>query len=328
MTIPLFGAAIVPSLLLLWYFRARDLNPEPRAVILGTFWLGVATTIPAAIGEHLETQIVHAAHLGPLATSVNDAFLSAALFEEALKFAVLWGYASRHKAFDEPMDGVVYGATASLGFATLENILYVAQHGLGVAVLRAVLSVPGHAAWGALMGYHVGQARFGDPADRGRHLALALALPIGLHGLYDFAIMYHTALKDTGTPWLLAVPIVVVALSWRLVVGQVRRLRADQERAGQVAAQADGGEARPRSLVRPLWAWVQILLGGAAASWGGLVTIGVAIGVAVDSVKQDNMTALALGTALIGVIPLAVGVALFARGLRSRAASAGQVAPA
>ena len=31
-------------------------------------------------------------------------------------------YILREKEFNEPMDGIVYGVTASLGFATLENI--------------------------------------------------------------------------------------------------------------------------------------------------------------------------------------------------------------
>ena len=38
---------------------------------------------------------------------------------------VLYFFVYKMKDFNEPIDGVVYGITASLGFATLENLYYV-----------------------------------------------------------------------------------------------------------------------------------------------------------------------------------------------------------
>lgn len=55
----------------------------------------------------------------------------------AVQFAVLYFYCRRLNDFDEPLDGIVYGVTASLGFATLENILYVVDGGFEVALVRA-----------------------------------------------------------------------------------------------------------------------------------------------------------------------------------------------
>ena len=55
------------------------------------------------------------------------------------------------------MDGIVYGVTVSLGFATLENIYYVFagfDDPLGVAYLRAFSAVPAHALFGVFMGYY------------------------------------------------------------------------------------------------------------------------------------------------------------------------------
>ena len=90
------------------------------------------------------------------------AVLGAAIPEELFKFLVLRWYVWRKPHFDEPLDGVVYGATASLGFATLENILYVGSHGLEMAVLRALTAVPGHAFTGVVMGAFLGRARFAE----------------------------------------------------------------------------------------------------------------------------------------------------------------------
>ena len=41
--------AIIPSLLLLWYFYKRDLNPEPRDVLIKTFLLGILIVLPVMI---------------------------------------------------------------------------------------------------------------------------------------------------------------------------------------------------------------------------------------------------------------------------------------
>ena len=176
---------------------------------------------------------------GPMFSGFFTAFVMAAFPEELFKYLVLTRYSARNPAFDEPMDGVVYGVTASLGFATLENILYVANGGLGVAITRAITAVPSHACLGAIMGYYVGQARFNrqssPPANRG------LVIAIILHGLYDFPLMAAhkiSELAESGDPaaaaaclsesflLLLFVGVVVFEFAWTVKI--VRRLRREQ----------------------------------------------------------------------------------------------------
>ena len=64
------------------------------------------------------------------------------------------------KDFNEPIDGIVYGVTVSLGFATLENFYYVylladyfAETPMSIAILRSFSAIPAHAIFGATMGY-------------------------------------------------------------------------------------------------------------------------------------------------------------------------------
>ena len=38
---------------------------------------------------------------------------------------VLVFYCTRKSAFDEPMDGIIYGVAVSLGYAAYENIAYI-----------------------------------------------------------------------------------------------------------------------------------------------------------------------------------------------------------
>ncbi|MCP5113023.1 MAG: PrsW family intramembrane metalloprotease, partial [bacterium] len=175
-------SAVVPSLLLMWYFHVRDTFPEPPRVVWTTFALGIAIVVPVVMMAWPFDQFAEAL-ADPFLYGLAAAFLAAAIPEELFKLVVLWRYSARHLEFDEPMDGVVYGVAVSLGFATLENILYVSEGGLAVAALRALTAVPGHAFLGAIMGYYVGQARF---AASGRRVFLAKAfiVPVVLHGLY------------------------------------------------------------------------------------------------------------------------------------------------
>jgi RsiW-degrading membrane proteinase PrsW (M82 family) len=110
-------------------------------------------------------------------------FFGAAIPEELFKFAILFFYCRRLTDFDEPMDSIVYGVTASLGFATLENVLHVLKGGIGVAIMRAFTAVPGHALFGAVMGFYFGLSHLAP--GRRRLLWTAYLLPVSLHGLYN-----------------------------------------------------------------------------------------------------------------------------------------------
>lgn len=225
--------AIGPSLLLLWYFYRRDLNPEPRGVLVRTFFLGILITVPVVLVA-IPFRLPAAYQAIPMVYGLYYAFLCAAIPEEVFKFLVVTQYCAKHSAFDEPMDGVVYGATASLGFASLENILYVAQGGWGVALARAFTSVPCHACLGAIMGYYVGQARFHVKGNASSWTGLWVA--VLLHGMYDFPLFVWQGMKKQGTMHegmalgmlVFFVAVMVFAVTWTMRI--LRRLRREQIR--------------------------------------------------------------------------------------------------
>lgn len=220
--------AVVPSALILRYFIRRDEFPEPRRAIAITFAWGIGSIVPAvilALGLLLAIDAAFGDRVtDPWLRGAGIAFFGAAIPEELFKFAVLYFYCRRLNDFDEPMDGIVYGVTASLGFATLENILYVADGGIEVAIVRAFTAVPGHALLGVIMGFYFGLAHF-EPRRRLLLLTAAYLSPVLFHGLYNTVLLAPE--EGAATGWALLVFVVMAIEIWyarRLH----RRLRRDQ----------------------------------------------------------------------------------------------------
>lgn len=238
---------ILPIALLLRFFFTRDLRREPRTTVAVTFILGIVIALPA-IFVSLVMAAIPGRTLGLFGGAAYEAFAVAAIPEELLKLLVIACYCARRRSFDEPMDGLVYGATAALGFAAIENALYVAQGGWIVAVLRSVTAVPMHAAEGAILGYSLARSRL--LFRRGATWA-GLAIAVSVHGAYDFGPMVlarlgadEQALADMGGQALgfLVLMIVVVIVTLGGVYRLVWRLRAEQ-----VYSSAPGVADGPRS---------------------------------------------------------------------------------
>jgi len=339
------SAALVPSFLLFGFFRARDLYPEPARALWATFFLGAFIVFPVLLLDWPLNQLVSFFH-GPIGHGFADALFTAALPEELLKFAVVVLFCARMKAFNEPMDGIVYGAVASLGFATLENIGYVTQNGIGIAVWRAFSSVPGHAFMGALMGYFVGQWRFGPPAHRVWALIKAYLVPVSLHWAYDFPLLaYGAANKLTGPARLAAVseiaPLMILSIAilvletiWGLrLVSRLRREQIQFTRDAVAAAAAAEGAMDIVALMNApdappsAWpGWLMTLVGGLVATCGGFLSLFVVILFA-ESQFQASADFDLLGGALIGGIPLLIGLVLFAYGVKRIHASHRRLPP-
>jgi protease PrsW len=211
----LLAIAIAPGLVICLFIYFKDkYNREPLGLMIVSFIMGMLAIIPAVIIQIALTKPVeHIMGEGIYYVAVFS-YLIVALSEEGSKFLVLRFIPYRRKAFDDPFDGIVYAVVVGMGFATLENIGYVMQHGLGTGLLRMFLSVPAHATFAVLMGYHVGLAKF-DPANKKRHLLLAIFWPVFFHGTFDFFLF-------VGKTWLyfggaVVSFIVAVKLSLKLI---------------------------------------------------------------------------------------------------------------
>ena len=191
----LLALAMAPGIAICLFIYFKDkYNREPLGLLILSFFMGVLSIIPAVIIQIALTKPVKML-MGPgIFYTAVFSYLIVALSEEGSKFLALRFLPIRRKAFDDPFDGIVYAVVVSMGFATLENILYVTDHGIGTGILRMFLSVPAHATFGVLMGYHVGLAKF-DPANKRRHIALAIFWPVLFHGTFDFFLF-------VGNTWM------------------------------------------------------------------------------------------------------------------------------
>lgn len=194
----LLALALAPAIAIIFYIYSKDkYEKEPFRNLAISFILGVLSTLPAIVIQYsLEPRVLAFTQSKSIMYYALFAYVVVGFGEELSKFIMLRFYAYPRKAFNEPFDGIVYSVMVSMGFATLENIGYVTQGGIATGLLRMFLSVPAHAAFGVLMGYHVGLAKF-DPDHSSTHLWKGLLLAAFFHGTFDFLLFLQESAEVT-----------------------------------------------------------------------------------------------------------------------------------
>ncbi|MFT3823073.1 MAG: PrsW family glutamic-type intramembrane protease [Chitinophagaceae bacterium] len=218
--------ALAPGIAIACYIYSKDkYDREPVTALVAAFILGAISIIPAIV-----VQLGALSQLGKYAnpTSLKYYFLWAfvvvALSEEGAKYLVLRFYAYNNKAFNEPLDGIVYAVMISMGFATVENVMYVVKGGYAAGLLRMFLSVPAHAAFAVLMGYHVGMAKF-NGSNAIVHMLKGLLLAVFFHGAFDFFLFLQNnpnVTKYVSTSFLAACTLVTYIIGIRMALKSIR----------------------------------------------------------------------------------------------------------
>jgi RsiW-degrading membrane proteinase PrsW (M82 family) len=225
--------ALIPIAALAYFVYYKDRNkPEPIGQLAKAFLFGVLSVfVSLCISLPLGYLGLYQEEPTGLIECVRSAFLSAAIPEEIAKFVMLWLLLRKNKYFDEHMDGIVYAAYVSLGFAALENILYLfdADDFLQVGLMRAIFAVPGHFCYGVLMGYYYSLVRF-SPELRERSKKLVLLVPILLHGIYDALLFSLPAVPVIVSVAFFLLFIVFCVMMWRYTTHRVNEhLQRDYE---------------------------------------------------------------------------------------------------
>lgn len=194
----LLTVAIAPSLALFSYFYLRDdFAEEPSKLLFQCFIYGAVLTFP----------ILFIQYVFDVEGVFSEVFAQKVFFpsfiEEFFKWLVLIIAVYRHIDFEDPYDGILYGASVSLGFATIENILYLLEFGLQTAFLRAFLPVSSHALFGVVMGFYMGKAKFSNGRNGRKWLLIALVSSSFLHFAYNGILYLNTSWSYGVIPFMI-----------------------------------------------------------------------------------------------------------------------------
>ena len=191
-------ASIAPAIFIMFIVYKYDTIKEPLSMLVKAFFGGLLSIVITLIVVYPIADVKLAS--GAM-QSFFDAFITAGIPEELSKWIIFYWLISKAKDFDQYYDGILYAIFISMGFALFENIMYVFEHGMGTAIVRSIISVPGHMLFAVPMGYYLSLSRFESGTSARYHIFLSLAIPILLHGTFDFILMYSSA-KDDLNPGL------------------------------------------------------------------------------------------------------------------------------
>ena len=214
----IYLSTIIPPILLGIAIWKSDKFPEPGKFLVASFLLGVSISFPLHLfimiaEDHiapllgLDLNAITAWNEGawkddnavyPVAERTFMSFFRAAFLEEGIKFAILLFFCVRLSALNEPMDAIVYGAAIGLGYAAMENLGYLNSGDLETAWTFSIVKVRYlplvmHLGFGVLMGWLLSLNLFEERSQFKRRimLILALAVPVTLHGSYNYLRAYE-----------------------------------------------------------------------------------------------------------------------------------------
>jgi RsiW-degrading membrane proteinase PrsW (M82 family) len=303
-------AAVAPALLILWLVIAAGERPGPPARVWTAFLLGAASVSLLGVVRAPFASMA-AASENPWVAQVLHSVFGVALPEETVKILVIVAVSARRRPFADPMDTVIYGAAAGLGFAAYENLAYLVQHAemwRSLAALRSVLTVPFHGALGIIAGAYLAIARSGTALGAHRRhrdwarvssLILMVFAPLALHAGFDFPLLTLQKNPDLDSSTRLLLGSASVLIGFSAIAFAARLVR----RVGHHHAPRTEIARERLSQLRRMWA---LLVLGGGAGFAGMAFVLTSIHHWL--VNPDRNMALVLVP--LGLVSILIGTAL------------------
>lgn len=162
-----FGISLIASFLIWFYFiyKHDKIKKEP---LLALFLIAIiGGSLSATIAGFLNTFVAALLNVSGIFDGIQGVKNNSVIFmsfvglnEEFFKFMATVLLIKKLKAFDEPIDGIIYSMTLALGFATIENIGYMTRFGTEIIIFRSISSVPLHLGCAAIWGIGIIKTRF------------------------------------------------------------------------------------------------------------------------------------------------------------------------
>jgi RsiW-degrading membrane proteinase PrsW (M82 family) len=324
-------AAVAPALLILWLVIAAGERPGPPAKVWTAFFLGAASITLLGVARAPFAYLL-ATPENPWVAQALHSLFGAAAPEEAVKILVIVAISTRRRPFADPMDTVLYGAAAGLGFAAYENLAYLVQHAemwRSLAALRSILTVPFHGALGVIAGAYLAIARSGTALGAHRHhrdwartssWILMLLAPLSLHAAFDFPLLALQQIPDLSSSTRLTLGVISVLVGFSSIAFAARLVR----RVGRHHAPRTEIARDRLSQLRRMWA---LLVVGGGAGFIGLIFVLTSIHHWLVNPDRDValvLVPIGLTSILIGGALLLVTAAIYIHGRnRIRTAASG-----
>jgi len=193
----LLGMIVASAVFWMQYVDLKDrIKHEPRKLLLLAFLLGIVASLIALLlfAACDALGVPWTEGRGKLWTA-GYCFLVIGPVEEGAKVLLAYLFVFRWSEFDEPIDGFVYAAAISIGFASLENFYNLPSLPLWEQLAHTATLPLTHTLFAAVWGFGIAWARLciGPGALRTAMQAGSVLLAMSLHGLYDFLLFAYQA---------------------------------------------------------------------------------------------------------------------------------------
>jgi RsiW-degrading membrane proteinase PrsW (M82 family) len=196
---------VVPALLWLFFWLHEDKErPEPRGLIMLTFFYGMLAVI-FVIPFQKFTQIT--------GNNTLTFFLWAGL-EELFKLCAAYLAALRCKEDNEPIDPLIYMMTAALGFAALENTIFIFEPLLSGNYVETLITGNTrfigasllHTLCSAVIGISMALPFYSGRTAKKLDLIIGIIVAVVLHTIFNLFIIKEnsgTTIATLGFVWIL-----------------------------------------------------------------------------------------------------------------------------
>ena len=213
----LLGMIVASAVFWMQYVDLKDrIKHEPRKLLLLAFLLGiVASVIALLLFSACDALVLPWTEGRGKLWTAGYCFLVIGPVEEGAKALLAFLIVFRWSEFDEPIDGFVYAAAISIGFASLENVYNLPHLPLWEQLAHTAALPLTHTLFAAVWGFGIAWAQL--CVARGAHRTAVQAgsvlLGMSLHGLYDFLLFAYQATFLTSR---------LILMIWMFVIWRAR----------------------------------------------------------------------------------------------------------
>ncbi|MBP6858674.1 MAG: PrsW family intramembrane metalloprotease [Candidatus Pacebacteria bacterium] len=208
-----FLSGLLPSLIWLWFWLREDrLHPEPRPLLVFTFFGGMVAVALAIIAERW---------IAGIYTDPTIQYTLWAFVEEIAKFLAVAVIALRASANDEPIDAMIYCIVAAIGFAALENAFFIMDPLSSGEVARAIVSgnmrfigaTLLHIVSSASIGFMIGYVFYKGPLAKICAAVVGVIIAGSVHAAFNLSIINADSMDTLRTfAWVWGAVVILIVL--------------------------------------------------------------------------------------------------------------------